>query len=336
MVLAGTGPAPDEELRRMARAITRDPREYRRGMVLGLTLAETMLLLLFLLMMVAAALLWRASEEMRDTRDHGDVAAAHAADQMADLARRLDRASAVEAERDALREAPARAEAAAAAEAAARQRAETRALPRDDARRWREAGLQDVLAEAHRLDPSRSPEQVLTGLVAHLRRQPEAGRPGAVDALGARLQDAREAETRLASLQTEIERLRAALARQGGGEVYPSCWVSAGRAEHAFEVVLRNDGLVEVQDLAPPARRSQEPWTSLGPFPRGQKVPIEIFLAAVRGMAEWSVRQRPECRFHVRVRNGLRPGSPMEEYNRVIGPLGNAASRHLPFYRLGG
>jgi hypothetical protein len=255
---------------------------------------------------------------------------------MADLARRLDRASAVEAERDALREALARAEAAAAAEAAARQRAETRALPRDDARGRREAGLQDLLAEAHRLDPSRSPEQVLTGLVAHLRRQPEAGRPGAVDALGTRLQDAREAETRLASLQTEIERLRAALARQGGGEVYPSCWVSAGRAEYAFEVVLRNDGLVEVQDLAPPARRSQEPWTSLGPFPRGQPVPIEVFLAAVRGMAEWSVRQTPECRFHVRVRNGLRPGSPMEEYNRVIGPLGNAASRHLPFYRLGG
>jgi hypothetical protein len=101
-------------------------------------------------------------------------------------------------------------------------------------------------------------------------------------------------------------------------------------------VVLRNDGLVEVQDLAPPARRSQEPWTRLGLFPRGQKVPIEIFLAAVRGMAEWSMRQQPECRFHVRVRNGLRPGSPMEEYNRVIGPLGNAASRHLPFYRLGG
>jgi hypothetical protein len=63
---------------------------------------------------------------------------------------------------------------------------------------------------------------------------------------------------------------------------------------------------------------------------------LASLLAATCGLAERSTRQRPECRFHVRVRNGLRPGSPMEEYNRVIGPLGNAASRHLPFYRVGG
>lgn len=363
----------------MARAITRDPREYRRGMVLGLTLAETMLLLLFLLMMVAAALLWRVSEDMRAAGRERDAALARAAaseraartvetelggvlerfrrhgvdaQSVADLASRLDRARALEAERNALREALARVEAAAEAERAARQRAEGEAASlREDAQRWREAALAEVLAEARRLDPSGPPGRVVSELVAILRQQPEAGRPGAAEALRQRLERAGAAEAQAAealrraeagerqgaALQAEVDRLRTALARQGGaGELYPSCWLSAGRAEFAFEIVLRNGGQVEVHDLAPPARRSGEPWVRLGDFPRGEPVPIEAFLEAVRGMVEWSIQQRPECRFHVRVRNGLRPGSTMEEYNRVIGPLGNAASRHLPFYRIGG
>lgn len=363
----------------MARAITRDPREYRRGMVLGLTLAETMLLLLFLLMMAAAALLWRASEEARGARHDRDAAAARVADaegrvraieaelrpylerlrshgvdatSIPELVDRLERARAVESERDALREALARAEEAARTARAERQRAEREPGPhRNGSREWQQAALSETLAEARRLDPSRPPDQVLSGLVGVLARQPEAGQPGATDALSDRLVRAGQAEARaaeadrrlaaaeqqLAALQAEVDRLRGALARQGGaGEVYPSCWSSAGRPEYLFEVVLRNGGEVEVNDLAPDGRRAQEPWTRLGQFPRGEPVRIERFLDAVRGLAEWSAQQRPECRFHIRVRNGLRPGSPMEEYNRVIGPLGNASSRHLPFYRVGG
>jgi hypothetical protein len=363
----------------MARAITRDPREYRRGMVLGLTLAETMLLLLFLLMMVVAALLWRAGEEVRGARDARDAAISGAADQArrlrvveaelrplleelarhgqdassaAGLAGRLDRARSIEAELARQRDALAEAEANARAERAARQRAEAeiRRL-REEERRWQPAALTDVLAPLRPIDPSRPPEEVLSELVEVLARQPEAGQPGAVAVLSARLDRAAAAAAEagaarqrseafareIGALEAEVDRLRRLVAGRGGaGELYPSCWASAGQAEYVFEIVLRNGGQVEVQDLAPAARRTEEPWTRLGPFARGEPVPIETFLAAVRGLAEWSARQRPECRFHVRVRNGLRPGSPMEEYNRVIGPLGNAASRHLPFYRVGG
>lgn len=349
----------------MARAISRDPREYRRGMVLGLTLAETMLLLLFLLMMVAAAVVWRVREAADDGERRAEATEALIRPSLellqrqgarvtdaVDLAQRLERLQAAEAERDALREALARAEATARAERTQHERAaaEVARLQRD-ASLWREAALRDVLAEAGRLDPARPAREVLAALVAQLAQQPEAGRPGATTALADRLARATEAERdaaeavrlreraeqQLAGLQAEIERLRAALARQGGaGEIYPSCWSSAGRPEFVFEIVLRNGGEVEVQDLAQAARRAEEPWARLGAFPRGAPIPIDAFLAAVRGMAEWSTQQRPECRFHVRVRNGLRPGSPMEEYNRVIGPLGNAASRHLPFYRVGG
>lgn len=48
----------------MARASITDPREYRRGMILGLTLAEVMLLLVFLLLLAAAALVERTRREL--------------------------------------------------------------------------------------------------------------------------------------------------------------------------------------------------------------------------------------------------------------------------------
>lgn len=356
-----------------ARSITRDPREYRRGMVLGLTLAETMLLLLFLLMLAAAALLWRANEENRASEALFREAEIRRADaerreslieaelrplieafrrqgidvgSIAEVSRQMAEARAIVTERDQLREARARAETRAGEERAARERAEA-AL----ARQPPAPVLRDLLGRAARLDPSRPGEETIAGAVELLERQPEMGRPGAVAAVLARLDRAGEAE-RLAAeaarraseaervstaLQAEIDRLRGQIAaRGGGGEIYPSCWVSGRQAEYAFEVVLRNGGQVEVQDLALPARQGQEPWGRLAPFPRGEPIPIETFLGAVRGMVEWSTQQRPECRFSVRVRNGLRPGSPMEEYTRVIGPLGNAASRHLPFYRVGG
>ena len=137
---------------------------------------------------------------------------------------------------------------------------------------------------------------------------------------------------------TENERLRRELARRGGsGALYPSCWIAGGQAEAVFEVTLRTNGEIEVRDLASAERQRGASWTLLGEFPRGIPIPIETFLAATRQFSAWSTQQRPECRFQVNVRRHPNLSSAaMSEYLRVIGPLGNAASNHLPFYRVGG
>lgn len=368
----------------MARAITRDPREYRRGMVLGLTLAETLLLLLFLLLMAAAAMLWRTEETVRAYQAEERRAVSRALDadrrtqaaevvledlhpilealqqqgvavqSVAALVERLDRARTLEAERAALDAALARAEAALGRAEAARRAAETELgrLRSRTAEPGRQGTVvQDLLGAVAPLDPGQRPRAILEGLVEVLRVQPEAGQPGALDALAGRIEAAaghaaaagaaRQAvqarEQQLAASQQEVERLRRLLAGRGGaGELYPSCWAADGKPEFAFEVTLQNGGMVVVRDAAGPARRTGEPWSRLGEFGRGVPVPIETFTEAVRSFSEWSTRQRPECRFFVRVLRDLRPGTPYEEYNRVLGPLGNPNSRHLPFYRLGG
>jgi hypothetical protein len=365
----------------MARAITRDPREYRRGMVLGLTLAETLLLLLFLLLMAAAAVMWRAEQDVRVAED-GKRRAVSRAEQaenrmrvatdelapllhelqrqglspasIAELVERLERGDSVAADRDQLRDTLttvqaelARAEAARrAAEAQAERLQASQTNPQQQA-----ATLQDMLARVGPLDPGRAPQAIIDRLFEILRQQPEAGTAGAVEALAGRIDAARTsrdaaeaaqrgqqlAERQVAASQEEVERLRRLLAGRGGaGELYPSCWTSGGRPEFAFEVTLRNGGEVVVRDTASAARQAGEPWARLGAFPRGTPIRVEAFVAAVQAFSDWSTQQRPECRFFVQVRRELRPGTPFEEYNRVLGPLGNASARHLPFYRVGG
>jgi hypothetical protein len=368
----------------MARAITRDPREYRRGMVLGLTLAETLLLLLFLLLMAAAAMLWRADEFARTQQDEQRVAISRSveaerrtrvaeqaltdlqpvlealqrqglsAQSLTELAERLGRARTIEAERDRLRDAMAQLQAEVARTDAARRAADQQlALLRGnqtDAQR-QTAQLQDMLARIAPLDPGRSPQAIVDGLAEVLKRQPEAGQAGSVAALQARvdalaatsaaaaaaIEGAQARDRQVAASQEEVERLRRLLAGRGGaGELYPSCWTSGGRPEFAFEVTLRNGGEVVVRDIAGANRMVGEPWTRLNSFPRGVPIPVETFVGAAKAISEWSTQQRPECRFFVQVRRDLRPGTPFEEYNRVLGPLGNPSTRHLPFYRVGG
>lgn len=349
----------------MARVATHDLREYRRGMVLGLTLAETLLLLLFLLLMVVAAMLWRAEERERSAeastvdaerrlevveREVRPLIEALAREGLSaasasDLAARLEQARQLEPERDRLRRelVASQTQLRAASDHVARLQA---ALQRQGSS---PEALEDALSPLAPLDPSRSPSQVRDGLVEILRRQPEAGQPGALEAFAARVEAAREAEQvareamptlqrQVEALRAEVERQRRELGRRGGaGALYPSCWMARGQPEAAFDITLRTGGEIEVRDAAGAERRIGAPWSLLGEFPRGVPIPIETFLAATREFSAWSTQQVPECRFQVNVRRDRSlDNAPNREYLRVIGPLGNAASNHLPFYRLGG
>ena len=76
----------------MARPSTTDPREYRRGVVLGLTFAEVLLLLVFLLLLAAAAVHERTRRELERARPAAEALAGAGLplDDPAALARRLE------------------------------------------------------------------------------------------------------------------------------------------------------------------------------------------------------------------------------------------------------
>lgn len=83
----------------MARASISDPREYRRGVVLGLTFAEILLLLVFLLLLAAAAVHERTRRELDRLRPDAEAWSrlAPSIGDPRDVARRLERGEQAEA-----------------------------------------------------------------------------------------------------------------------------------------------------------------------------------------------------------------------------------------------
>jgi hypothetical protein len=333
----------------MRHSITRDPKEYRRGMVLGLTLAETLLLLLFLLLLAVTALIWR-KEHTIEIRNEQLRKAVEVAQSLLPFVQQLESAG-VAGSAEKIIERIVRGEEA-----------------QHEVRRLQET-LRAVRAQ---LDSANSRVSDLDGAVAALTREAQKGIQSSamLSEAQARAKDAeqqrdtaRQERDKAVAEQKQSEAAVANLASQLGLQeaqlkervaqvdaqisrsiaegmiaagIYPSCWTTAGQAEFAFHVTLQTEGRIVVEDRASAARRSEEPWRLLDPFPRGVPIPVSTFVAATKKMSDWSQRQSPGCRFWISLRRDMPPETPNSEYLRVIGPLGNSARRHIPFYSVGG
>ncbi|MEO7025956.1 MAG: hypothetical protein ABI056_00205 [Caulobacteraceae bacterium] len=262
--------------------IARQQAQYRRGLVLGFTVAETLLLVLFALMLALGYVLMKRDRELRGLT--------------AEIAVLRDKANMLSAKVDVLgtlaRNQPldpffaelvrARAEQAAVAARAARlqereakvEKLETvlkTVAPAADAR----ARLADLAAtgarlrdQLRRLPPTeRSDTFALLPQAVELAR---ASRAQAGDLVGARqmLAAATAAVAQAATLQGQVVRLRADLSAVGKGGDYPPCWVTAqGRIQYLLHVVLREDGALGVADITPPERGADRRALPLPPLP---------------------------------------------------------------------
>lgn len=305
-------------------AAVRDPREYRRGMVLGLTLAETLLLLMFLLLMALGALLWRREAELAAAKTDAATATAKAAHE--------------QREREKLTSALASLIPELWERGVAVPDAQTLAVKLVEAERARRqidelaSSLTEVRAD---LAEARRQRDALATRVQELERQ--LGPEGAD--LPSRLQDlerqrddlhaglAREQRKR-EQAETELRDLRERIRR--GGSLYPPC----GPDEFSFRVTILDQGRAIVEDISTPAGRRHEAWELIRPFPRGTPISLSQFLGATRAYAEWGHARQPECRFGVRVLDRTSAAN-KDGYKAAMGSLGSPPN-FRPFWRVGG
>ncbi len=289
-------------------------REYRRGLVLGFTLAEIMILVLFALLLV-----WmtgnknlparigqlekdvqRLTQEVRVLTGSTDAANTFddlfiqltAATQSADRAQQ--RAAALEEERNQV--------------TAALEKAGLLPDPRASVGDAIAQGRERLIAASHMItaaDEAASKNgfndiqrnSFLLALPSLMGIYREAQR------LGYTAQQLKELHEKtlhdLESTQGQLKNAQALLTRTGNGLEHPACWATLdGKPEYIFDVALRSDSIV-VHNNALPNRADEQARLPLADLRFDVILPAAEFRQVTRLIYLHSERQ--ECRFFVRV-----------------------------------
>ena len=271
-----------------------NPVSYRRGLVLGLTLAETLLLMLFVLLLVYAALGQQRDRKLKEQDEQiaglnlrlgsgvdrlvRELTQSGAASDPTELARKLNRLSEDVARNGQLQ-----------------QELETyaRLVPTVDAAKQ----------IADTLDAQGSGETAQQVLDRHLARAMTAP-AGVAPERPATLEEAHVALDRMSGQLDYYERQQASA---GNGLSYPPCWQREGKIVYVYDAVLLDDGLrLSIND-----DRTDLDMTGLeangAEPPLGQTISRQTFLAKTRGLHAWSVAQG--CRFYARIADGTSAGN---------------------------
>ena len=270
-----------------------DPVGYRRGLVLGLTLAETLLLVLFILLLVYAALGQQRDKKMKEQEaqiaglslriDSGvdrlarELTLSGIASNPDELSRRLNRLT--------------------------DEMARNAQLQKDLSTYQRlvpTASEAKQLADAFEVQQSETAQQVLDRHLSLTTTAPPAETTDAPKTLA----EALAALDRMAGQLDYYERQQLTA---GNGLTYPPCWQRDGKIVYTYDALLLDDGLrLAVTDnrtgldMAGLRANGTEP-------PLGQTISRQTFLAQTKGLHAWSVGQG--CRFYARIVDGTSAGN---------------------------
>jgi hypothetical protein len=283
-----------------------DEREQRRGLILGLTLAEILLLLLFLLLLALSAKLQRLKHEADDANlqlanlslSLGQLKPLQAAllaagasniTSVEELARRFQRLTQVEEENARLKR----------DNSNLIQTTElTKNLGLESSDKLKSAALSMNMAS--KIDPN-DPPAALKRALDVLEKLGSATKPEDVRPLS-EMKSTFDAVAKLTALEAQRDKLQADvnnLMRVGNGLTYPSCWKKkpSGQTEYIFDITFYDSGII-VSDATP--GRSKDPaWAMVNNLSRGKMISEQSFISATSRLADWSKRQEQNCRFYV-------------------------------------
>ncbi len=248
-------------------SIADQKRDYRRGLVLGLTMAEIFVLVIFVLLLVLSALLARQARDAAELRERIAILEAADADPDKEVARLRELEQALETARP--------------------HGAPERPLPEV----FRDLVLlRDAIADA-----GIAPEP--EALRQKLAEAPDAQKKLVKEK--ARL--AREVE----NLKSRMANLRRQAQSGGRGLDHPPCWPTReGKAEYTFDVALTSRGLI-IRDRELPHRMAERAELPFAGIVFGEDLTPEQFLSMTAPLYLWSVNNR--CRFVVRAFDATGP-----------------------------
>jgi len=297
--------------------ISTQDRYYRRGMVLGFTLAEIMVLIIFALLLAVSWHLAAKDKEIDKLK----------AAQEQEIAALREKVETLEIEAEALEEQVARGddfddlfrELEQAKEQRAAQEQEIAALhEKVEALEIETKPLKERATVAEKFMemareagvPTDDPEKAVQEIASHLEQLANV-REG-MKAAG--LDDSQITEF--------VENSLSKLAKAewlGKGTEMPACWTSrTGKSEYIFDVALTSRGII-THDNALPHRTAEQAQLPLQTIVFDQEVQPEQFLKMSRPVFEWSKREG--CRFFVRISDRTK-GEEKTIYKQLLWTVG--------------
>lgn len=273
-----------------------DEREQRRGLILGLTLAEVLLLLLFLLLLTLAAQLRQLQaraakadadlEQIKPLQEALMTGGAIDITNVQQLVSRFQHLRELEQEVATLRERQ---------DLANEQSALLKAAGIDSPEKLRTLG--EALKLAFKVNPA-DPPAFLKRSLDVMGKLGTSTSPDQVKPLSQMTAEG-EASQKLAAVEAEREKLRTdvlnLMRKNGNGLTYPSCWkTSSGQTEYIFDITF-NDSGIHVKD-ATPGRAHDDAWQLVGPFARNADINEQTFVSATKKLASWATAQN--CKFY--------------------------------------
>ncbi len=266
-------------------------RHYRRGLVLGLTMAEIMTLILFVLLLAAATALHlreRRIAEIEQNRRELTIVLAKLREDNADMARLL----------------------AALAPTTGSGRQSIEDIYKEHTRQL--AQIADLTTQVQALQSADKDLQSLKELKGTLEMAGVKAPLSSADIkqMAASVVQARTAagvdpQQKLIRENMDLRGQVANLSRQlgnGRGLVYPPCWADEkGTIEYIFDTVLQDNGTVVVIDNALERRKADQALLPLKAAQFGTPLTRADFLRMFAPLARWASSQDPQCRFFVRV-----------------------------------
>lgn len=291
--------------------------QYRKGVLLGLTVAEAMLLILFALMLALGALMARKDKALANlgaqlvaatTQLQEAVARASVLEDLAQGRASEEFIREVVLARQAQAQMAKERQALAERERELRQNADlAKALKGTDDVKARTRELAALGARLEQETAKLSPEtksKDLYDLVPQALAFADAAEKAQAQPDDAKqlLAGAEKVARENATLRGQVNRYRRELAKIGRGGEYPPCWVTeAGDIQYLFDIELLSSGSLRVADATPPARiidRRELPISRelfAGPVSR------QRFIALTAPL--FQLANKRECRFVVIARD---------------------------------